>query len=265
MIEPFYFGHPQRALLGLQHAAASKPNSAVLVCAPLLQDGTRSHRALWALSEALAGAGSDVLRFDWYGSGDSAGGSDEIDLPGLVGDLTSALAMLRASTRATRVRLFGLRNAALPLLAYASACRETLDLVLWEPTLDGRALVDSWHALHRQQLHGVGRFHHVADVASEPDELFGCTIHPDLLDALAALDGRKLALPSGSRLLLAHWQATPLTEEFVRAQREAGVIVDVLHHEGVDQPDWDHPNKFEIQVFPRRAVVQLAKRLAEAA
>lgn len=263
MPEVFHFGVAQRGLLGIRHCSGPDAHAAVLICAPLLQEGIRCQRALWSLSETLMIAGVDVLRFDWFGSGDSAGDSDGIDVPGLVDDLRTAESTLRSCCATSDVRLLGLRSAVLPLLAYASTCREPVDLVLWAPVLDGRELVAGWREQHRRQLDDVGRYLR-AGTRSDDDELLGFVLSRRLLDGLEALQADKLVLPAGSRILLAQWQPSPGTDAFVRAQRDAGVLIELLQLESVDAPDWDHPGQFDTQLFPRRAVIQITAQMAEA-
>ena len=258
----FHFGTPRRSLLGLRHPPLARTQGALLACAPLLQEGIRCQRALWSLAEALAAAGVDVLRFDWFGSGDSGGASSDIVVPGLVEDLASAESFLRTSSTASPdIRLLALRSAALPLLVHAGRCGQPVDVVLWAPVLDGAALTAAWREQHRRQLHVAGRFLS-AHTMSDDDELLGFVLDRSLLDGLEALHGRDLPLPAGSRLLLAHWAASPVDQSFVDAQRAAGVVVEYLELDGADEPDWDDPDGFEAQIFPRRAVNQLAGQLA---
>lgn len=258
------FGCSRRELFGIRHAPASDPHDAMLVCPPLLQEGIRCQRALWSLSETLATAGVDVLRFDWYGSGDSAGDSDDISVAGLVEDVRAAASMLRASTHAGRIRMLGLRSAALPVLACASAIREPSDIVLWAPQLDGRDLVAGWRHQHQRQLRDVGRFLRT-DTTSGDNELLGFVLDPRLCGDLEALHGSELPLPAGSRILLAQWQGSPTIDAFVHAQQAGGVTVEYLELDGVDAPAWDDPVHFDTQLFPRRAVSRIAARLAETA
>lgn len=261
MPEIFHFGRPQRTLLGVRHAPAARAHAALLVCAPLLQEGIRCQRALWTLAETLAAADIETLRFDWFGSGDSAGSGTDIDLPGLVDDIAMAESLLRTSAGA-RPRLLGLRSAALPLLAYASACREPLDVLLWAPALDGRAMVDTWREQHRRQLRTAGRFLS-ADVVAGDDELLGLVVDSSLLESLEALQGSGLPLAPGSRIVLAQWPASPVEQAFVDAQEAAGVMIEYLNLEGADEPAWDDPDGFETQLFPRQAVNQLSRHIGE--
>src|SRR4051812_43750768 len=63
---PFYFGAPERRLLGLFHpsATAVRGARAVLLCNPFGQEAVRSHRVYRVLAERLARGGIAVLRFD---------------------------------------------------------------------------------------------------------------------------------------------------------------------------------------------------------
>ena len=263
MPDPFYFGTPERPLLGLRHAPPAGANAALLLCGPLLQDGIRCQRALWSLAESLAASGAQVLRFDWHGSGDSPGDSRDLRVEGLVDDVAAAAEFLAAS-RPGRVRWLALREAALPLLAHAGRAGAPVDVVLWAPVLDGDALVAGWRRQHGLQMHGVGRFLS-KDATCGDDELLGFILDPALTAGLAGLDAGRIALPAGSRLAIAHWTGAPVDAAFVALQREAGVEVELIELDGIDEPDWDDPDQFELQLFPRRAVNQLAARLAVAA
>ncbi|MEO6517766.1 MAG: hypothetical protein ABIO17_02055 [Pseudoxanthomonas sp.] len=269
MAEPFYFGDQPRVLFGLRHLAAATPKGNVLVCAPLLQEGIRCQRALWALAQAMAAQGLETLRFDWYGSGDSRGNSNEISLPGLAADIQSArqqLPLVRTGTPSPLpvARLLGVRSAALPLLLHASCSTQPADLVLWAPTLDGASLVAAWREQHRRQLYVTGRFPKPPQAAAS-NELLGFVLHERLLQALQAWQCAQVTLPVGSRVMLVQWRSTASTDVFVRRQRAAGVAVEYLQLDADDEPDWDNPDHFETQIFPRRAVNRLAAQLAEAA
>ena len=261
MPEAFHFGVSSRALFGLRHPPALPRRGAVLACMPLLQEGIRCQRALWSLSEALAAAGLDVLRFDWYGSGDSSGETNGLTIAGMANDIATAEAFLRASAPGLQPRLFALRSAALPLLVHASRRSDPVDMVLWAPVLDGRALVAAWREQHGRQLHAAGRFPRAGTGAGD-DELLGFVLDPALPAGIHALDGRDLLLPAGSSLLVVQWPGSPVDGRFLAAQHEAGVQVDCLELDTPDEPDWDDPDGFEAQLFPRRAVNQLADSLA---
>ncbi|MFC3549823.1 hypothetical protein ACFOLC_02215 [Lysobacter cavernae] len=243
------------------HAVDGARGDALLMCPPLLQDGIRSQRALWSLAQAQAVAGTTVLRFDWFGSGDSAGDSRELSWAGLQDDLGAAVSALRDLSGVARPHQLALRSAALPVLARAASNNEPVDLVLWDPHLLGSAVVDDWRQQHRQQLHEAGRYPFGSD-GNAADELIGFDLDPAWLDTLARQDANQWPLPAGSRVLLAVWEMTPALQQYAARQREAGVAVDVLTFDVADAPLFDDPNLFESLALPRRSVAQLARNLS---
>ena len=264
MSGPLLFGDPGRTLFGLLHSRTASHElqpGALLLCAPLLQEGIRSHRALWALAESMAAGGSAALCFDWYGTGDSAGEDFELSLPGMLADLDTAALALAARSGDERIEYLALRSAALPLLAWLGARAQPVELILWDPQLVGSGVVESWHQQHQAQLHGTGRYPH-ARHEPDPDDLLGFRVDSGLLSALSTLDHTRSPLPRGSRVRLALWQRDDDIERFIQTQRDNGVHVDVVELEDSDRPGWEDPAQFGAQAFPRRSVTRLAQRLA---
>lgn len=261
MSAPFFFGKSQRSLFGLLHGpeGAQAPH-ATLVCAPLLQDGIRSHRALWALAQAVGAHGIPALMFDWYGTGDSAGDDRELSLSSLQSDLDAAAHELVQRSGSTTLQWLALRSAAIPLLTYLSTREAPADVVLWDPQLDGRRLVDDWREQHRQQLYASGRY---VNARHEPDadDLLGFSVAPTFLEQIAAIDPAGLLLPRRSRVRMAVWEMSDELDQFAQAQRIHGVSVEAVLLDEGERPEWTIPSRFGAQVFPRRAVAQLAQRM----
>ena len=263
MTLPLFFGRPERRLYGMHHRAR-KVRGHLLICAPLLQEGMRCHRSLWALAEALADAGVSSLRFDWFGSGDSAGDSSGLTLQGMLEDLAAARGEVSADDGdPARCRLFALRGAALPLLAHVRAEGKPARIVLWDPVLVGHDLVADWQRQHAWQLTSSGRFPRPG--VADPDEMLGFDVSDQLLGRLARLDALHMELPAGSEVLLATWDFLPSHRQFVESQQQVGVRVDVVTLDPEDRIDWNDPQAFELQAFPRRSVARLAAWLARGA
>jgi uncharacterized protein len=138
-----FFGEDHRRLLGLFHAAtrqsADIERPAVLICGPHGQEAVRGHRLLRVLADRLARAGHDVLRFDPYGSGDSAGDDHELDLTGWRQDVLCAARQLRHLSRAPAQLWIGFRLGA-TVACHASGVDPTIRprrLLLVEPVCDG--------------------------------------------------------------------------------------------------------------------------------
>ncbi|HVQ29080.1 MAG TPA: alpha/beta hydrolase, partial [Vicinamibacteria bacterium] len=107
------------------------------MCAPAGQEYLRAHRAFLQLAERLAALGFDVLRFDYFGCGDSAGDDHEGRLDVWLENTKAAIEEVEALCGSDRVSLVGLRLGA-ALAAQAQAGRGAPSaLVLWDPVLDG--------------------------------------------------------------------------------------------------------------------------------
>jgi alpha-beta hydrolase superfamily lysophospholipase len=136
---PTWFGPPDRALFGWWHLPDDhQAKGVVVLCGPLGRECANALPAMQALSDRLARSGLAALRFDYAGTGDSAGSLDE---PGRLSDWLSsideAMAVARGSSSGPLV-VIGMRMGA--LLATEAVTRGTpVDgLILWDPCLSGR-------------------------------------------------------------------------------------------------------------------------------
>jgi len=254
----FHFGTGARRLFGMRHGAPSPRNGRkpVLVPSPLLQEGVVCQRALWMLCEGIAARGGQAMRFDWYGSGESAGEALDVEWNGMQDDLTQAIRRLDGAGAGVRILAF--RSACLPVLAAAAAQAHPVDLVLWDPVLRGDRMLDQWRQQHGVQLTAAGRYLREGRAVARADELLGFDVSPALLDTLGGLDFRTLALPAGSRVQVLEWAGdAPDVDALVESLQGSGVAVERVALAADDQPTWDDPARFEAQVFPRRSVGEL--------
>jgi pimeloyl-ACP methyl ester carboxylesterase len=148
---PFFFGEGQRRLFGVYDPAEgsnAKVPRAVVFCAPWGPEYTFSHGVFRRLALNLAAGGYHVLRFDYFGAGDSAGESTEADLEGWGTDIDTAIDELKSMAGALRVSLVGARIGA-ALAAEVAARRIDIDrLVLWDPVVVGRSYLDELDLKH---------------------------------------------------------------------------------------------------------------------
>lgn len=138
-MNPHFFSESSRALFGIHTPARGLAEIGVVICPPLGQEGLTAHRSLRILADRLADAGVEVLRFDYYGTGDSSGEMRDGDLSLWAGNVRTATQHLREVAPVRRVVLIGLRlGATLALLAEVPA---TSRIILWDPVLDGRHFI----------------------------------------------------------------------------------------------------------------------------
>lgn len=133
---PFHFGTRERRLFGVYDPAQRivGPGRAAVICPPWGEEYTHAHRTLRQLAMRLSQNGFHVLRFDYYGTGDSGGDTGDNDTAGTRMDVETAVAELKEMTGVARPVLIGLRFGAI-LAAYVSVQRkhEVDALVLWDP------------------------------------------------------------------------------------------------------------------------------------
>lgn len=153
-VVPFYFGTPGRELFGCFHEPARRVirRCSVLICQPVGHEYINSHRALRQLAARLAEAGFPVLRFDYYGCGDSCGEANQGSVTRWLEDISTAIAAIRARTGFLPVYAVGLRLGA-TLAAMGGIQRDKLaGLVLWDPVIKGKDYFRELLSLQKEML-----------------------------------------------------------------------------------------------------------------
>jgi alpha/beta superfamily hydrolase len=143
---PLYFGAGDQQLFGIYEPARRSGGAkrAAVLCNPPGSEYVHAHRAIRNLALRLSKAGLHVLRFDYYGTGDSAGDSDEGNPHRWCDDIEAAMSELKDMTGAMQVTLIGLRfGANLAARVAGRDLRGVEALVLWEPLASGHDSVAS--------------------------------------------------------------------------------------------------------------------------
>ena len=196
-IQPIVFGTADRRLLGILHAPAfvDTDRAGVVLCNPFGQEAIRAQRTMWVLAERLARAGHTVLRFDYYGTGDSMGDDLDGDLEGWADDVTQADRELRARSGAASTIWLGMRLGGAVVLGAAQRAPATLlRLILWDPVLDGVQYLEHLRQRHVEVLEwafSVPLNPSPSALARDPlhyrDEALGFALSPLLRRQVAAL------------------------------------------------------------------------------
>jgi len=161
---PVRFGAGDRQLLGMFHPAQPERGSAcsVLICPAFGQESIRTHRLFKVLAERLAREGANVLRFDYFGTGDSPGNDDQIDIDRWIADIHCAQDELNKRCDA-RIVWVGARLGATVAALASRAGIPPYRLVLWEPILSGSDYLQS--LAHRHIEHLVATLGHARGAA----------------------------------------------------------------------------------------------------
>lgn len=148
---PIYFGAAHARLFGWIHRPTGHVRpTAVLLCNPLGDDIVRAHRSLRHLAEDLCSAGFPVLRFDFHGTGDSAGSERDAErVAAWRRDVGTAIDELRVRTGASEVAVVGLRLGATIAADVASRRSDVASVVMWHPFFDGASFTTETMRTHR--------------------------------------------------------------------------------------------------------------------
>ncbi len=218
------FGAADGQVLGFYHPP--RPSfgraPAVVLCNPLGYEAMSAHRTLRHLAERMADAGFPALRFDYQGTGDSAGHAGDPDrIATWVGDIRAAIRELRELSGTREIALFGLRFGA-SLATLAASGEPGVDaLIVWAPVVSGRVFARELRA-----------FRMLTDPTVKcPDggeEVGGYLFTRQTLAEMSAIDllaradpgvGRVLVVPRGEvpsreeHDLVVHWKETTLASE----------------------------------------------------
>ena len=162
-MNPIRFGPNGRELFGLFQTppAGTEVGKSVLICNPFGQEYVRCHRLLRVIGDRLARGGFHVLRFDFFGTGDSAGEDDEGDLLQWQEDVLSAHAEVSKLSGNAMTSWLGLRlGGSIAAAASLRVAKRPNQLVLWDPVADGAAYIQELEAAHVDGIAFLAHWNH---------------------------------------------------------------------------------------------------------
>jgi pimeloyl-ACP methyl ester carboxylesterase len=220
-VESTQFGQPPR--LGLYHPATggSARGCGVLICPPIAHEHIRAHRALRFLAVQLAREGFDVLRFDYFAVGDSAGESEEAQVALWQADVGAAAEELHALAGTETLAVVGVRFGA-TLAATAKGLPAVDHLVLWDPILDGRHYLAGMEEMHKAMLVDSRCFQHPRQERPGPG-LLGFPFKPTLRAEIAACSLHALERWPSARVTVVKGGDLVTVDPFVRELRQRGI------------------------------------------
>lgn len=201
-VVPIYFGRSDKQLFGCYHEprCARMRKCAVVICQPIGHEYIYCHRALRQLASKLCEAGFPVLRFDFYGCGDSAGEGEEWRLVQWLEDVSTAVAEVRVRSGVAQVCLIGLRLGAAVAFTATAQRADVESLVLWDPVVLGTAYVAELIQLQSEAL----RHRRQKQRNTAGAEIFGFGLPGALREELEQLNLRFVCPNVRARILTVH-------------------------------------------------------------
>lgn len=227
---PTVFGPPGRRLVGFYHPPekSSASQTAVLMCCPWGHEATRVHRLYRVIAERLARQGIAVLRFDYFGAGDSPGDDTEGEMTGWQGDMLAAHAELARLSSPRTVGWIAARLGATLAVQAAAQAPGLQRLVLWDPIVDGAAYVRELRVEHAATLDLSFYARHPSWYVAQPErvttpltEALGFGIGHALHDQMLQLQSAALTLPAHASTLVFANPADTRAADWCRAQERA--------------------------------------------
>jgi uncharacterized protein len=189
-IIPVYFGASDKLIFGCLHRSQSieRRRCGVVVCPPVGHEYVNCHRALRQLATLVAKAGFPVLRFDYYGCGDSSGQETEGSLSQWLKDTSAAISELRRRENVARVCLVGVRlGGAISLLAGVER-DELAGLVLWDAVINGDEFLREVLVLQKKMMHFRPKPRKSKEVPGNALDLFGFGMSETLRGEVEGID-----------------------------------------------------------------------------
>jgi exosortase A-associated hydrolase 2 len=142
--QPVFFNNGNYQLFGIVHHAETTPaKQGVLFCHPFAEEKLWTHRVFVEFARYLAARGYTVLRFDYFGNGDSEGEFEQATVSTALSDISCAFNYLSNIETIDKISLVGLRFGAAMAAKFLEVYKpdNVNKLVLWEPVVDGEQYV----------------------------------------------------------------------------------------------------------------------------
>ncbi len=216
--QPVYFGPGGRPLFGWLHPGGAGPGrgTGIVFCNALGYESISSHRTIRAAAHAAAARGFATLRFDYDGTGDSAGlDTDPARLDAWMASIEAALDQLRAASGVHTLYLWGLRLGATLAVLAAKRRPEVRAIHAVAPVPSGRKYLRELRALA-----GTGAA--ARAVSEQQEEVAGFIMTTDTVDAIASIDLQGIELPETTRLLCSYRDDMPFDDAWIAGAQARG-------------------------------------------
>ena len=233
-ILPFYFGASDKPLFGCYHEPHSGQtrSCAVVICQPIGHEYVNSHRALRQLAVRLADSGFPVLRFDYFGCGDSSGDSAEGRISQWLDDLSQAILEIKRRTNLSVLCMVGLRLGATLSLMAATQRSDVTNLVLWDPVVKGRDYLEGLISFQKEML----RFRPKPKKNEKlkwPKDIIGFPVTSDLYEDIDGIDLLAIPRRPAGNVLIVETDVAPILSSLKDALEKTGTRVSLQR---VDAP-----------------------------
>lgn len=212
----------------------------VVICSAHGVEELCTHRFMRHLADKLAAAGTPALRFDYQGTGDSAGSDADIDrVQSWLKSIAQAVAYLKRTTGVSEVALIGFRMGSLLAAQFALQTGDICKLALLGPVVSGKAYAREMKALGL--LIGQATRMQSDNMLSDADDVVaaGFTMTSATKAELQKFDLLSCTHAPAAEIFIAGRPAAPADERLVNHLRRFGCNVQHEVLPGYAELRWD--------------------------
>ena len=138
MERPYYIIRGNKNIFAVLHTPGSVINKkGIIFLHPYAEEKQYVDRIFVHFARLLCSRGYFVMRFDFYGCGDSEGNFEELTFESQISDIQSISNQFIRDTGIGEISLFGVRLGASIAIQYAGIDKNINNLILWSPIVNG--------------------------------------------------------------------------------------------------------------------------------
>ena len=186
-IEAYYFGEEDKKLFGLYYCPIKESTKqiGVIFLNPIGREYIKMQRGLNYLAKNLSSIGIHVLRFDYYGTGDSYGQTYECNLSYWLDNINVAIKEMKAGLNLDTLILIGW-NLGASLAVMGSNSFEENGLILINPVVSGEKYIKSIVKTHNDWINGS--YTKKKKENANEFEYLGFVYSKDFIDEISRID-----------------------------------------------------------------------------
>jgi pimeloyl-ACP methyl ester carboxylesterase len=200
------------------------------------------------------------MRFDYIGTGDSAGASGAGSIEEWTANVRDAAQELRETSGLEKISMVGVRLGG-AVAAYAATEEESVEtLLLWDPVSDGTRYLNNMIDMHDAFVVDLDRFPegHVRDVDASGNELVGMPFTDEFRKSLERIDLLSIANLNARKIAVVVTDDQP---RYRQTSKHFRSLVGPCSYHVLDEPaSWDALSDLGVAIMPHellRSVVAI--------
>jgi exosortase A-associated hydrolase 2 len=230
-MQPFYFRNSGKSLFGIYYPPSGERvrNCGIVICHPIGHEYIHGYRALRQLAHQLARAGFAVLRFDYYGCGDSAGDFQEGSLTQWLADIREAIREIESRGSISKISLIGARVGGALAVLLGGERPDIESVVLWDPVVNGSDYLSHLLAQQQEWLDARPPIIHPPGLGDKAIEVLGFPISAALKENIEQINLLTLKVRPAKRVLTLETDRTGAGAELSAHLKQTGAESEYRH------------------------------------